>query len=230
MTPRRHQSCLLAFIAMAAAASVGLACRPHARAFEPREGDLLFQDLDSGPLCKAIERVTKGYAGWNLSHVGIVGRAEGAPPLVIEAMPGGVRATLLSDFLVRSRDADGRPKVVVGRLRLGHRRLAARAVDAATGLLGKPYDDVFAIGNDRYYCSELIYEALRIVNGGEPLFDLAPMTFKDPATGATDPVWADYFQKLGIPIPEGKPGINPGSLSRSPKIEIIYAYGEPSHR
>ena len=35
-------------------------------------GDLLFQDLDSSPLCDAIEIVTTGYKGANLSHVGII--------------------------------------------------------------------------------------------------------------------------------------------------------------
>ncbi|MHC4724324.1 MAG: hypothetical protein ACYS9V_08765 [Planctomycetota bacterium] len=40
--------------------------------FEPKEGDLLFQDLDCGPLCDAIEKVTTGYQGSNFSHVGIL--------------------------------------------------------------------------------------------------------------------------------------------------------------
>jgi len=40
--------------------------------FKLQEGDLLFQDLDSSPLCNAIELVTPGYNGANFSHIGLV--------------------------------------------------------------------------------------------------------------------------------------------------------------
>ena len=40
--------------------------------FDLKEGDLLFQDLDSSPLCDAIELVTPGYNGANLSHIGLI--------------------------------------------------------------------------------------------------------------------------------------------------------------
>ena len=40
--------------------------------FQLKEGDLLFQDLDSSPVCDAIELVTPGYKGANFSHIGIV--------------------------------------------------------------------------------------------------------------------------------------------------------------
>ena len=36
------------------------------------KGDILFQDLDSSPLCDAIELVTPGYRNGNFSHIGIV--------------------------------------------------------------------------------------------------------------------------------------------------------------
>ena len=35
-------------------------------------GDLLFQDLDSSPLCDAIELVTPGFENGNFSHIGLV--------------------------------------------------------------------------------------------------------------------------------------------------------------
>jgi hypothetical protein len=47
------------------------------------------------------------------------------------------------------------------------------------------------------------------------------MTFKDPNTHAFFPAWVDYYQQLKQDIPEGKPGINPGLISRSNKIQII---------
>jgi hypothetical protein len=51
------------------------------------------------------------------------------------------------------------------------------------------------------------------------------MTFKDPDTGRTLPVWQEYFSVLGVSIPEGRPGINPGGISRSPALTIIHTYG-----
>ena len=37
-----------------------------------RTGDLLFQDIDCGGLCDAIEKVTAGVKGYHFSHVGLV--------------------------------------------------------------------------------------------------------------------------------------------------------------
>jgi len=216
------------FSAIALLAVLGTSCAPRTERFVPQPGDLLFQDLDSGPLCEAIERVTEGYGGAEFSHVGIVARSPDGSPLVIEALPRGVVRTPLAEFLDRSHDSQCKPKVVVGRLRPRYRALVPRALREAERLVGKPYDRAFAIGNDRYYCSELIYEIFRRANGGQPLLRLAPMTFKDPATGRTLSAWADYFRKLHIPVPEGRPGISPAALSRSPKLEIVHAYGKPA--
>ena len=46
-------------------------CLPKQK-FELQEGDFLFQDLDSSPLCDAIELVTPGYKDANFSHIGLV--------------------------------------------------------------------------------------------------------------------------------------------------------------
>ena len=222
---RGFRAAWLTLLSAALGASALVGCRQRAEKFALQPGDLLFQDLDAGPLCDAIEKVTEGCRGAKFSHVGIVA---GSGSVVLEAVPDGVKTTAIAEFMSRSRDAAGEPKVVVGRLLPRHRHLIPRALDAGKPLLGKKYDGVFAIGNDRYYCSELIYEIFREANGGRPFFDLAPMTFKDPATGATMQAWTDYFQKLAVPVPEGKPGINPGGISLSEKVEIVHAYGKPT--
>lgn len=209
-----------------------LGCSRHAlrgsEGFVLEPGDLLFQDLDSGPLCEAIEKVTTGYQGQNFSHVGIAAQDERGKPVVIEAVSAGVKATSLQSFLGRSLDAKGRPKVVVGRLKAAYRHLIPSALDEAFALRGRPYDKVFDVQNDAYYCSELVYEAFRRANRGAALFAMQPMTFKDPATGRTDPAWEQYFAGLGVPVPEGEPGINPGAISRSGILTILHAYGAPS--
>ena len=72
--------------------------------FQLHQGDLLFQDLDSSPLCDAIELVTPGYKGASLSHIGMI--VELGDPYcinpdynyndhvrVLEALPNKVRIT-----------------------------------------------------------------------------------------------------------------------------------------
>lgn len=189
------------------------ACREQQASTYLKEGDILFQDLDCGPMCNAIEAVTSGVDGRDFSHCALVIRDKDSLK-VIEAIGTKVQVTSLKMFLQRGK------KVIVSRLKTEDASLISRAVTYAKSLEGKPYDEVFLLNNDRYYCSELIYEAFKAANHGRAVFELAPMTFKDPFTKEFYPVWLDYYHDLKCPIPEGKPGINPGSLSRSNLLEV----------
>ena len=195
--------------------------------FTLQYGDLLFQDSDCGEFCDAIEKVTEGYQGANLSHVGMVILSKDGPQ-VIEATTKGVVMTDLKTFLSRSYDKNGKSKVIVGRVNETHSKLIPDAIQHAKSLLEKKYDHVFDIKNDTYYCSELVYEAFKYANGGEELFQLYPMTFIDPETNETFGIWSNYYSELGKSIPEGKPGLNPGGISKSDEIEIIHIFGIPS--
>jgi hypothetical protein len=216
---------LLVICLLAAGCRQDISCKNSA--FTLQEGDLLFQDLDCGPLCDAIEKVTTGYNGAKFTHVGIVAKDSNDSFVVIEAVSSGVRATPLKDFLNKSFDTDNRPKVAVGRLKPAFARLIPSAIKNASALKGKPYDKGFVINNDAYYCSELVYEAFLRANDNKPVFTLQPMTFKDPDTGVIFPPWQEYFARLNIPVPQGRPGINPGGISRSPVLNIVYLYGTP---
>jgi hypothetical protein len=228
-SPRHALPLAVCLLLVYAAFFAGCATAPSAApGFELKVGDLLFQDLDAGPLSEAIEKVTQGVHGANFSHVGMVVSVDGRAPLIIEAVGAGVVETPLSQFLARSEDELGNPKVIAGRLRPEYRHLIKPAADAARTHLGAPYDSVYVLDDDAYYCSELLYEAFREANGGSPVFELAPMTFVDPDTGETFPAWAAYYEELGHPIPEGEPGLNPGGMSRSPKVQIVHRYGIPS--
>lgn len=179
-----------------------------------KEGDLLFQDLDCGPMCTAIETVTEGVDGRDFSHCAMVVKVDDTLK-VIEAIGDGVQITRLSSFVQRSN------KILAARLKKTNRAFISRAVAYSKSLLGKPYDEVFQLHNDRYYCSELLYESFKMANDGKPFFALAPMTFMSPKTKTYYPVWVDYYHDLNCPIPEGKPGLNPGSISRSKRLEIL---------
>ncbi len=189
-----------------------------------QEGDLLFQDLDCGPLCDAIESVTFGLDSAHFSHVGIVSKKKNGKVLIAEAMGNAVREVDLSTFLDRYKDKFNRPKVVVGRL--NDESIIKNSIINLKKYIGKPYDDVFSIKNDRYYCSELVYFTFKD-NKGESVFSLLPMNYKDKATDKYFESWVEYFKKLNTKIPQGQQGINPGGISRSSKIIILYKYGNP---
>ncbi len=196
------------------------------RGFQLALGDLLFQDVDCGPMCDAIESVTSGAEGKSFSHVGIVVAVGPGDPMVLEALSQGVVETPLPRFLARSHDALGKPKVWVGRVSGWSTAKRAEAVRRALVYSRSAYDDSFVMGDDRWYCSELVHQAYRD-EAGNPIFATEPMTFKTPS-GEFAPAWLAYFAKLGLPIPEGQPGINPGLISRSPLVEIVHRYGNPS--
>jgi hypothetical protein len=187
---------------------------------KPEPGDILFQHNACGPLCESIDRVTEGYAGEDYNHCGLV-VVQNDSLYVLEAIGADVHLTSLNDFYKRSGGT-----VTVGRLRAPYQKHVPALQKNALQFLGRPYDIYFELDNAGMYCSELIYEAAKALDTQQPLFALAPMTFRDPATGETFPPWAEYYRKLGQPVPEGKPGINPGLLSRSEKLTVFYITGE----
>jgi len=189
-----------------------------------KKGDLLFQDIDCGSLCEAIESVTFGLDSAHFSHVGIVTDIKNGEILITEAIGEKVQETKLDDFLNRSKDKSERPKVVVGRVK--NLIIINNALERILKYLDKPYDEEFEINNDSYYCSELVYSTY-LNKKGESIFSLNPMTYKSSRTGEYFPSWVAYFKDINVDIPEGKPGINPGGISRSDELEIIYKFGNP---
>ena len=179
-----------------------------------QEGDFLFLDLDCGPLCDAIEAVTEGAAGRDFSHLGLVYK-KGDSVFVLEAMGNAVCKTPLNRFLSYTKKP-----ALHARLKKAHQHLIPKAIEFSLAQLGKAYDDAFLPDNGKYYCSELVYDAFREANQGKAFFELQPMTFRQPGSQDFFPVWVDYYRKLGMPVPEGVAGCNPGGISRSPFLVI----------
>tara|TARA_B100000123_G_scaffold252212_1_gene212352 strand:+ start:1259 stop:1945 length:687 start_codon:yes stop_codon:yes gene_type:complete len=211
-------------------------CKTEEKKFLLKKGDILFQDLDSSPLCDAIELVTKGYDNRNFSHIGIVVETGDLEKIkdpnynynndvrVLEAIPDQVVTTKLDSFIYRSVDKNNNPKVIVGRLKPEYSNLIDDAIIFLKSKLGVPYDNHFLLNNASYYCSELIYEAFK----KEEIFDVSPMTFLHPKDNDTLEIWKEYYKKLESELPQNKLGTNPGKMSLSSKIDIIYFFGEPS--
>ncbi len=180
-----------------------------------KDGDLIFQDMDCGPLCDAIEAVTEGYNGNDFSHMGMV-YYRNDTIYIMEAAGKAVRLSTLNDFSKNTVKP-----MYVGRLKKEHQNLIQGATAFALQQLGTPYDDEYVYNNGKYYCSELIYDAFLFANGGKPFFRLYPMTYKQPGTKEFFPAWVEYYKAINKEIPEGKPGCNPGGISTSDKIDII---------
>lgn len=186
-------------------------------------GDLIFQ-VGSSEFSGAIEDVTSGI----FSHVGIL-KLSGNKVFVLEATPsGGVVLTPFEKFLKDSAtDTLGNPLVKIYRLNLasyGFSNLQAQqflndAVDRASSHLGASYDFAFISGDDKYYCSELVYEAF-IDKEGRNLFERIPMNFRD-STGEISTYWTRYYQKLGIKPQQDSLGTNPNQLSQSKLLNIV---------
>jgi hypothetical protein len=188
------------------------------------EGDLLFQNLDCGPLCDAIETVTEGIDGKDFSHCAMVVSINDTLQ-VVEAIGDKVQINSLKNFFARSGDTASIQNITIARVRQNFRPLIANAANYAKQQIGQPYDNEFLLENGKWYCSELLHEAFKEANNQNDFFGLEPMTFKDPKTNKFFQAWIDYYNKLNLVIPEGQPGINPGLISRSDKIQIINIEG-----
>ena len=193
--------------------------------FTFKDGDFLFQDLDSSPLCEAIENVTPGFNNMNFSHVGIVSIIDGTP-MVYEAYPPYVQLIDLKVFLNRSLDINNKPKVIVGRLKKEYRKSIRSAISFIENKVGTKYDEFFLYENNQFYCSELLYDAFL----KDSIFELRPMNYKYQNSNEFQKQWINHFKKLNSEIPQGKLGINPGTMSISEKIEIVQIFGEVSKK
>lgn len=179
-----------------------------------KTGDLIFQKMNCGDLCEAIHAVTEGFDGNDFSHLGLV-LIENNSVFIIEAAGNAVREVTLEQFSKNTQTT-----MFIGRVKSKYRKLIPQVISFSKQQIGIPYDDDYLYDNEKYYCSELIYDAF--LNAfGKPFFELQPMTFKQPNTNEFFPAWVDYYQNLKVEIPEGQSGCNPGGISTSKKIKIV---------
>ena len=190
-------------------------------AFKPSEpkiklqtGDLLFREKSSENISEAIDKVTQTSGETHFSHVGLV-EVTDTGIVVLHAYPeGGTCIVSLNEFLHPKGDS---VRVIAYRLKEKWQKTIPAAIQKAHLMLGKPYNFSYVMSDSAHYCSEFIYLAFAT----DSVFRLEPMTFKDPVTGNFPKAWVEYYQKMGIEIPEGKPGCNPNGLAASEKLEKL---------
>ena len=160
-----------------------------------QNGDLLFMS-DESDLSKAIIETTEKY-----SHVGIY--FDGM--LYHASRKCGVAKQKLVEYLAKEKREVfiyRYPEIDAGIVR-----------ERAERYLGFEYNHSFYPDNGKFYCSQYIAEIL-------PIFDIVPMKFGDGEKEISD-YWNKYYEELGVPVPVGQPGTNPGQLAKSGKLKFI---------
>lgn len=164
-----------------------------------RQGDLLFHVSAED---NAITSVTTGM----IDHVAICLNSDS----VIEAIGKGVVITPVDSVFARE---DG--YYLRGRVKgVRHRR----SVQNARKYLGRPYDRLFLPDQNAIYCSELV-QLSYVDRKGYPVFERIPMSFHD-ASGRITSYWTEYYRAYDMDVPEGKPGTNPGELSKRKNVRL----------
>lgn len=181
-------------------------------------GDLLFRESAASSLSQAIDAVTQTDKATHFSHMGLVEKV-GDSIFVLHAAPeGGSCKIALQEFIYPKEDSIYKPrKVVAYRLQARYRKAIPTAIQKAKSMLGKPYNYSYVMNDSSYYCSGFVYRAFE----KDSIFKLNPMTFKNPDTGEFNQSWIEFYQDLGMEVPEGKPGCNPNGMAASDKLEKL---------
>jgi hypothetical protein len=188
-------------------------------------GDLIFVSMDCYA-CKLIQETTRS----PFSHVAIITKDESGKLLAIMAVQPKVMEVSVDFFYKNSLIP---PQVMRMKSREGQ-DIAAIASHLARYYLGAPYDDEFTgaasglvkhfldfqnqsefvLGPPKLYCSDLIsYNFLNATGNRITPFPLVKMDF-----GKFQNQWE---KMLGHPPPQGKLGISPGDIARSPELRIV---------
>lgn len=177
-----------------------------------REGDLIFQTSRSAQSL-AVQQAT----GSVYSHIGMILLQQGKPH-VLEASKT-VRFTPLADWIAQG---EGK-RYVLKRLRDADQRLSPAAVRklhaAATLLIGKSYDLVFAWSDQQMYCSELVWKiydrALGIRVGTlQKVRDFSLTSLE---------VQARMRERYGNAVPLDETVISPVAMFDSPLLVNVYS-------
>lgn len=182
--------------------------------FALKDGDMLFLVAADSGLSQAINEVTEHDSIRSYSHQGLL-QIERNDTFVWHSAPGkGVVRERLNTF--QQSESGALREMHVYRLHDTMSKHLPVIWKRAKVLLGKPYNETYIMEDDGYYCSEFVYALYSTYS----VFELKPMKFGDE-NGQVPQAWIDHYSKLGIQIPEGKPGCNPNGMAASASLTRI---------
>lgn len=176
-----------------------------------KNGDIIFVSSSAFEEARAIQTVSKS----PMTHCGILFK-EGNDWFVYEAVQP-VKKTPLKDF----HKTDDGETYVVRRLKEADQVLTQQNLDKMQKYLqaqeGKDYDHLFGWGDDKMYCSELVwkayYDATRLKVGQVQMigdFDLS------------DPLVKKHVEaRYGKNVPVTEPTIPPGRIYESRRLKTV---------
>lgn len=173
-----------------------------------QEGDIIFQESQSAQ-SQAIQLAT----GSRYSHCGIIYK-KGDNYLVYEAIQP-VQTTPLDEWIARGKDEH----YVVKPLKKADHVLTPQAIakmkKVGSTMNGREYDLYFEWGDDRIYCSELVWKIYKEGAGIEvgALQQLKDFDLSSPA------VQQKLKERYGSNIPEDEKVISPAAIFDS---ELLY--------
>lgn len=179
-----------------------------------KNGDLLFQSLDCGPLCEQIEASLQT----PYSHLGIV-YIDATGIKVIES----TKRTQITPLDAWLRQGRGRGADLF-RLRSSQQQpgYGEAIVNAAMKFLGRDYDDDWEWSDDKLYCSEMVWKSFF---NGLKLRLSSPKDYYDELAKASNALfWQGYFRGA---IPH-RLGVSPKDLAGSRYLERLGYVKKPA--
>ncbi len=173
-----------------------------------RDGDILFQ-ASSSPSAQAIRLAT--HSVWN--HCGVL-FFEGGKPWVYEAVQP-VRRVPLAQWVAQGTGG----KFAARRMKNGvlTTQQAAALRTAAAAYLGKDYDLYFGWGDEKLYCSELVWKTYATATGVKlgSLQKLRDFDLSHPL------VQAKLKERYGSAVPLDEQVISPEAIWASPQLQTV---------
>ncbi|MFY0674075.1 MAG: hypothetical protein JXQ87_11745 [Bacteroidia bacterium] len=182
---------------------------------EIKHGDLLFVGSSGSDLGNAITNVTENEKAKDYSHVALVFEI-GDSLFVIDATPKkGVAIRSIQDFMIE--ESANRNSIDLYRTKLIPSQID-KGLEKISKYVGLPYNHAYLLTDTAFYCSQLIHEAFAEYK----VFNMEPMTFK--SEGETLEFWKEYYENLGIAIPEGVSGCNPNGMAADEDVKFVRTF------
>jgi hypothetical protein len=179
--------------------------------YEPRVGDIVFQDSQS-PQSLAIQLATDS----PYSHVGIVLIRDGEP-VVWEAV-NPVRMTPFQEWVARGPDGHFVAKRLMDADEVLDGEGAAKLHEAVRSFAGRPYDFGFSWSSDAIYCSELVWKSYQKALGIQLS---TPRRMGD--YNLSHPLVREQLgERFGDAVPLDEPVVSPAALFDSPRLRTAY--------